>query len=309
MIRYRRRAEGEPTPRITGSISLELFWTITPFFFFLAMFIWGAILFFNEARPPDNAIEIYVVGKQWMWKVQHQGGQREINSLTVPVGQPVKITITSEDVIHDFGLPEFRLKRDAIPGRYTYSWFTATRVGDYHIFCDQYCGTDHSGMVGWVHVLKPEDYETWLTNRAEGSLALQGRKLFLKLQCITCHSADSSARAPVLEGLYGRSVHLSDGRTVLADEAYIRKSILYPAADVVQGWQPIMPTFDGILAEKATSPEDRDNPLANLTQEEALIRLIAYIKSLQPNQTPNRNERFPAPVGAPTTPEQRKKGP
>jgi cytochrome c oxidase subunit 2 len=311
-IRYRRRPDSGPTPRIHGSLGLELFWSIIPFLIFMVMFVWSADIYFDTARAPDDALQVYVVGKQWMWKVQHVDGIREINELHIPVGRPVKITLTSEDVIHDFGIPAFRRKMDAIPGRYMHTWYMPTVIGDYHLFCDQYCGTSHAEMIGWIHVMTPEGYEKWLNNvtspsgvlqpsggRAEGSLALQGRKLFLKLQCVTCHSADEHARAPVLENLYGHSVHLSDGRVVLADEEYIRKSILEPAADVVQGWQPIMPTYQGQLAD----------PSADLTQEEAIIQLIAYLKTLGPGQTPKRTEAFPPPIGAPTKPEERKNRP
>jgi cytochrome c oxidase subunit 2 len=305
-IRYRRRAEGQPTPRILGSLGLELSWSVIPFLVFCVMFVWGADVYFGVARPPDDALQVYVVGKQWMWKVQHEDGQREINELHIPVGRPVKLTLTSEDVVHDFGTPAFRTKIDVIPGRYTHTWYLPTKTGDYHLFCNQYCGTAHAEMVGWIHVMEEDDYQKWLGgarpssgSRATGSLALQGRQLFLKLQCVTCHSADARARAPVLENLYRQPVHLSDGRTVVADEAYIRKSILEPPADVVQGWQPIMPTFKGQLAD----------PKEGLSEEDALIRLIAFIKTLGPGETPKRTEDFPAPVGAPTSREERKKEP
>jgi cytochrome c oxidase subunit 2 len=284
-IKYRRRGDSDQTPRITGARRLEIAWSILPLFAFLVMFGWGASIYFAQARPPADAMEVYVVGKQWMWKIQHPGGQREINTLHVPVNQAVKLTLTSEDVIHDFGLPEFRTKIDVIPGRYVSTWIQPNKVGRFHIFCDQYCGTGHSYMVGEVVVTDADSYADWLDRHADGSLAVEGRKLFLKLQCITCHSADARARAPVLEGLYGRTVNLRDGRTTLADEAYLRESILFPMAKIVQGWEPIMPTFKGQV------------------DEEELIQLIAYIKSLQPGQTPVRNEDFPAPVGAPTTPE------
>jgi cytochrome c oxidase subunit 2 len=304
-LRYRRRAEQGPTPRIEGSMGLEVTWSVIPFIIFCVMFFWGAAIYFDTVRAPDDALQVYVVGKQWMWKVQHVDGAREINELHIPVGRPVKVTFTSEDVIHDFGIPAFRRKIDVIPGRYMHTWYLPTEVGDYHLFCNQYCGTSHADMVGWIHVMKPEDYERWLQNyrppsgsRAEGSLALQGRKLFLKLQCVTCHSADSRARAPVLENLYGREVHLNDGRVVVADEAYIRESILEPAAKVAQGWQPIMPTFKGQLADPSEKPP--------LSEEEALIQLIAYIRTLGPGETPKRTEEFPPPLGAPTKPEERR---
>jgi len=219
-----------------------------------------------------------------MWKVQHPDGQREINQLHIPVGRPVKLTLTSEDVIHDFFVPAFRTKIDVIPGRYVQTWFHPNKVGEYHLFCSQYCGTSHSQMVGKVFVMERDEYREWLDRYAEGSLALEGRKLFLKLQCITCHSADAEARAPVLEGLYGKTVPLRNGRTVLADDGYLRESILYPEAKVVQGWEPIMPTFKG------------------QADEEDLIKLLSYIKSLRPGQTPVRNEEFLPPLGAPKVP-------
>jgi cytochrome c oxidase subunit 2 len=306
IIRYRRSATPGPTPRIAGSVPLELFWTIVPFLVFIFIFIWGADVYFSVTRPPDDAIEVYVVGKQWMWKLQHATGQREINELHVPVNRAVKLTLTSEDVIHDFGTPAFRTKIDVIPGRYTHTWYLPNRVGDYHLFCNQYCGTNHAGMIGWIHVMKEEDYDRWLNgavppigSRADETLALKGRKLFLKMQCVTCHSR-ATQRAPLLEDLYMNTVTLSDGRKVIADDAFIRKSILEPAADVVQGWQPIMPTFKGQLADPTEEPP--------LSEEEALIQLIAFIKTLGPNQTPTRTEEFPAPVGAPTDPASRTGG-
>jgi cytochrome c oxidase subunit 2 len=285
-VRYRRRAGNEQTPRILGSIGLEMAWSIVPLCFFLVMFIWGASVYTAAARPPDDAIEIYVVGKQWMWKVQHQGGQREINKLHVPIHTPIKLTLISEDVIHDFFVPAFRTKIDVLPGRYVTTWFEPTKIGRFHLFCGQYCGTNHAGMIGQVVVMDKDDYGRWLNSRAEGSLALEGRKLFLKLQCVTCHSADSRARAPVLEALYGRTVNLNDGRTVFADEGYIRESILAPRAKIVQGWQPIMPTYKGQLADEQ----------ADLSEEDVLIRLVAFIKALRPGETPVRTEEFPAPV-------------
>lgn len=286
-VRYRRRSEDERTPRIVGSLKLEAFWTIIPAVMFLLVYWWGANVYFAAARPPDDALEIYVVGKQWMWKIQHSGGQREINELHLPVNQNVKLILTSEDVIHDFFVPEFRCKVDVIPGRYQQLWFRPTRVGDYHLFCSQYCGTNHSGMIGTVYVRGEKDYSRWLNGqKADGGLALEGRKLFLKLECDSCHSADSRARAPVLEDLYLRTVHLDNGPPVTADEGYIRESILEPRAKVVQGWKPIMPSYRGQLAD----------PHADLSEEDALIRLVAFIKTLGPGQTPKRTEQFPPPV-------------
>jgi cytochrome c oxidase subunit 2 len=290
-FRYRRRAEDDRTPRITGNNPLEWFWTIAPLFVFLIMFLWGASIYTSVSQPPPDAPEVFVVGKQWMWKIQHPDGQREINQLHLPVGRPVKLILTSEDVIHDFFVPAFRTKIDVIPGRYVQTWFQPTQTGRFHLFCSQYCGTSHSNMVGTVVVMERDEYRTWLDSHAEGSLALQGRKLFLKLQCVTCHSANSRARAPVLEGLHNQLVNLRNGRTVLADDGYLRESILYPEAKVVQGWEPIMPTFKGQV------------------NEEELIQLLAYIKSLRAGQTPVRTEDFPPPLGAPTMPPEGKPRP
>ena len=288
-IRYRRRSPRDRTPRILGSLRLELVWTIVPFLVFMVMFFWGASVFLAIARPPDDALEIFVVGKQWMWKLQHPGGQREINELHVPVGRRVKLLITSEDVIHSFFVPAFRVKQDAVPGRYTQLWFEATKTGRFHLFCAEYCGTYHSGMVGSVVVLEQEEYDAWLARRAEGSPALEGRKLFLKLQCLTCHSADAQARGPSLEGLYGRTVPLRDGRQVVANAAYLRESILRPQAKIVAGFEPTMPSYQGLLADEKEG----------LGQEEALLRLIAYLRSLGPGETPVRTEAFPPPEAKP----------
>ncbi len=227
---------------------------------------------------------MYVVGKQWMWKLQHPEGQREINELHVPVNRPVKLTLTSEDVIHDFFVPDFRAKIDVLPGRYVYTWFQATKIGRFPLYCSQYCGTNHGGMTGFVTVLSPPDYQQWLNSEAEGSLALEGRKLFLKLQCVTCHSGNAKARAPVLENLYGQAVPLKNGQIVTADDTYLRESIVNPEAKVVLGWEPIMPTFRGQV------------------DEEDLIKLIAYIKSLGPGETPVRTEDASPPPVLPPPP-------
>jgi cytochrome c oxidase subunit 2 len=216
-----------------------------------------------------------------MWKFQHPEGQREINELHVPAGRAVKLLLTSEDVIHSFFVPDFRIHMDVLPNRYTSVWFNATRPGTYHLFCSQYCGTNHAGMVGTVHVLEPWEYQDWLHLHAEGSLALQGRKTFLKYRCVSCHSADGQARAPVLEELYGRRVPLRDGGTAVADDEYIRESIYYPGAKVVAGYENIMPTFKGQVSE------------------EEVIELIAFIKSLRRGETPVRVEEFPPPAATP----------
>jgi cytochrome c oxidase subunit 2 len=281
-IKYRRRPNQPAQPSPTGNFRLEVFWTTTPLVAFLTMFVWGAVIYFDAYRPPDDATPIYVVGKQWMWKMQHPEGQREINTLHVAVGRSYKLLMTSEDVIHSFYVPAFRIHMDVLPGRYTSVWFRATKPGSYHLLCSQYCGTNHSGMIGRVIVMEPAEYQDWLNQRAEGSLALEGRKVFLKYRCISCHSADENARAPVLEELFGRRVQLRDGRRVLADEDYIRESIYDPGAKIVAGYENIMPTFKGQVSE------------------EEIYQLIAFIKSLKRGQTPRRVEEFPPPV---TTPE------
>ena len=262
-IRFRRRSPdgvGEP---IHGSLVLELIWTGIPFVIAMVMFAWGASVYFALVRVPDEAMDIYAVGKQWMWKFQHPEGQREINELHVPVNTPVRVLLTSEDVLHDLSFPSFRTKMDAIPGRYTQLWFTATKVGTYHIFCAESCGPRHSGMIGRVVVLPQNEYEAWLGGgAAEGTLAQRGEKLFTQFACVTCHRADSAARGPLLNGVFGHAVSLANGNTVVADAAYVRESILNPTAKVVAGFAPIMPTFQGQVSE------------------EQLLALTEYIKSL-----------------------------
>jgi cytochrome c oxidase subunit 2 len=283
-VRYRRRREDYfPTP-VVGSLALESLWTFIPLALAISMFVWATNVYFRIVRPPDEALEIYVVGRQWMWHVQHPGGQREINALHVPVDTPVRLIMTSEDVIHDFAMPAFRTKQDVVPGRYNFTWFQATRPGRYHLFCAQYCGQEHSKMVGWITVLEQADYEAWLAGeRADQSLALEGQKLFRKLQCITCHSGTADARAPVLEELYGKLVQLEGGKTVLADESYLRESILRPEAKIVDGWRPIMPTFQGQVSEYD------------------LIALVSYLKSLRRGETPPRVEDSRPPDANPKT--------
>jgi cytochrome c oxidase subunit 2 len=278
-IKYRRRSPDERGQPIHGGLKLEITWTVIPLLISLVIFYWGADVFFNVSYPPEDSLEVFVVGKQWMWKVQHPGGQSEINQLHVPVDRPVKVVLISQDVIHDFAVPAFRIKQDVLPGRYTATWFQATKVGTYHLFCDQYCGTNHSAMIGQVVVLSQADFQKWLRGGdrkirgGDFSLAAKGEQLFRKLQCITCHSADARARAPVLEGLYLSEVRLQNGRTVLADDDYLRESILDPDAKIVAGFEPIMPTFQGQV------------------DEEEIRQLIAFIRSLRRGRTPPRTER------------------
>src|SRR5215208_5508118 len=239
-IKYRRRHTDEVGVAIHGSLALELLWTIIPFFITMVMFAWGAKVFFELYRPPAGAMEIHIVGKQWMWKAQHMDGQREINELHVPVGRPVKLTMGSEDVLHSFFIPAFRVKADVIPGRYNVLWFTATKPGRYHLFCAEYCGTKHSGMIGWVEAMEPTDFQAWLSGgRASDSPAAAGEKLFQDLVCSSCHRDDALARAPQLKGLFGSTVQLQNGATAVADEAYIRESIVNPQAKIVNGFLPI----------------------------------------------------------------------
>jgi cytochrome c oxidase subunit II len=275
-VRYRRRSEREVTPAILGSVALELAWTLVPLGIVAVIFVWSAQLFFAINRVPPDAMEIYVVGKRWMWKAQHLTGQREINELHVPVGVPIRVNLTSEDVIHSFYVPAFRVKKDAVPGYYSAAWFEATRPGRYHWFCAEFCGTKHSQMIGSVVVMEPADFQAWLAGSATGSMASVGEKVFTDLGCGTCHRPDSLARGPNLQGLFGKPVQLTNGETVIANETYIRESIVNPAAKVVAGFQPIMPAYQGLIGE------------------EGLMQLIAYIQSLEVGK-PSPSPAAPAP--------------
>jgi len=266
-VKYRRRPDNELAEEQEPPKILEATWIIIPFIFFMGTFVWGSWLYFRIARVPDNALDIYATGKQWMWKFQHPSGQREINELHVPVNRPIRITMASEDVIHSLFFPYFRVKADVLPNRYRTMWFQATKVGRFHIFCAEYCGTLHSGMIGWVDVMEPTDYQKWLAGGSEGSLASQGQQLFQKYACNTCHLDDSTGRCPSLKGVYGSTVVLSDNSTVNADENYVRESILNPQAKIVKGYGPIMPTFQGQV------------------NEDDLLKLLAYVKSLAPPKT------------------------
>jgi cytochrome c oxidase subunit 2 len=262
-VKYRRRNEEELPHVVHTGIALEIVWSVIPFGLTMVMFTWGASIYMRESMPPADALQINVVGKQWMWKLQHMEGQREINELHVPMGRAIKLTMTSEDVIHSFFIPAFRVKQDVVPGKYATEWFRPTKAGKYHLFCAEYCGTKHSGMIGWIYVMEPQEYAAWLNGgRAMGSLAETGEKLFQDLACINCHHLDGSGRCPTLVGVYGRKVQLASGQTITADEAYIRESILQPNAKVVAGYQPIMPTFQGLVTE------------------EGVLSLIEYVKSL-----------------------------
>jgi cytochrome c oxidase subunit II len=268
-LKYRRRHPEEVGADIHGSLVLELTWTIIPLVLALVMFVWGADLFFRLARPPQDSMDIFVVGKQWMWKVQHPSGVREINEMHVPVGRNVRIFLGSEDVLHDYSIPAFRVKMDAVPGRITTLWFNATKPGTYHIFCAEFCGTKHSGMIGSVIAMPPEAYEKWIAGGASGSATNNGEKLFNDpaYACVTCHKSDSTGRGPTLHGVFGSTVPLVGGGKVVADENYLRESIMNPTAKVVEGYAPIMPSFQGTI------------------NEENLMQLIAYIKTLKPTGT------------------------
>ena len=229
----------------------------------MVMFGWGASLYFTISRPPAEALAITVVGKQWMWKFQHPQGPREINQLHIPVGRPVQLTMASEDVIHSVYVPAFRVKMDVVPGRYTSMWFEATQTGTYHLFCAEYCGTSHAGMIGQVTVLTPTAYEAWLSGGTAGeSPVAAGERLFQQLGCQSCHRPDAVGRGPSLQGLFGQTQRLQSGASIVVDEAYVRESILLPNAKIVAGYTPIMPTFQGQISE------------------EGLLQIIAYIRSL-----------------------------
>jgi cytochrome c oxidase subunit 2 len=259
--RFRYRP-GVPAEQIEGSTPLEVTWSTIPFVIFMVIFAWGAVVYFKERTPPADSTEVYVVAKQWMWKLEHAEGQREINELHVPVGRDVKMIMTSQDAIHSFFIPAFRIKQDVLPGRYTVAWFRATKPGTYHLFCAEYCGTQHSGMVGDIVVQEQAQYETWMNGGSTGPLSATGERIFAELGCSTCHRTDTQGRGPNLHGVFGKPVQLEDGRTVTADENYLRECILEPGAKRVKGFQPIMPTFQGLVTE------------------EQVNALVAYIKSI-----------------------------
>jgi cytochrome c oxidase subunit 2 len=268
-LKYRRKSDSHVGERIHGSVLLEIIWTVIPFLIAMVIFGWSSVIYFQIVHPPAETLDIYAVGKRWMWKFQHIDGQREINELHLPVGRAVKLTMSSEDVIHDIFVPAFRVKADAIPGRYTSIWFTPTKPGEYHLFCAEYCGTKHSGMVGKVVVMEPQDYQQWLSGGPnEGSLASRGQKLFQDLACISCHTPEGSGRGPTLQGVFGSEVALSNGTIVTADDNYIRESILRPQVKLVAGYQPQMPTFQGLV------------------NEEGVMALLEYVKSMRKPATP-----------------------
>ncbi len=284
-VRYRRRSADEtpeqpkdsdkmditsmvfPAPAHESS-SLEIIVSLLLFVSTMVMFGWGAKVFVKLSHAPADAMEVLVTGKQWMWKLQHPSGKREINELHVPLGQPVKLTMTSEDVIHSFFVPAFRVKQDVVPGRYTQLWFTPTKLGDYNLFCAQYCGTDHSKMTGWIHVVTPAEYQQWLKGAAANGPQLSpeeaGKALFTAKGCLVCHNPDVPVTlGPKLAGVWGSKVKLMDGSEVLADEDYMRESILNSQAKIVLGFPPVMPLFKGTISE------------------EEVMQLLAYLKTLK----------------------------
>ena len=303
---YASRSTADATPRILGSTRIEVVWTLIPLAFFLSFFVWGVKIFNEQAMYREDAPEYFVVGKQWMWKMIHPEGQREINELHMPVcdlqrdpetgrllDPGIKLTGTSEDVIHDFGIPAFRQKFDVIPGRFITVGYQPTKVGTYHLFCDQYCGMGHSQMIGQIHVLSKADYESWKEgkfrvregkNPVDGSPSWEGRKGFLKFQCNSCHNNEASARCPQLAGSYGQMRPLEDGTMQLFDDEYIRRSIRNPMAQIAAGWKGIMPAYQ-----------------VSQMDEVELRNLVMYIKSLKKGERlPDRTEMAPSPIGAPT---------
>jgi cytochrome c oxidase subunit 2 len=286
MIKYRRRRADEVGEEIEGAMKLEIAWTVIPFLISMVIFAWGAKLYYQMYTPPAEAMEIFITGKQWMWRAQHPDGQREINMLHLPVGRRVKLTMTSEDVIHSYFIPAFRTKADVVPGRYTTLWFEPTKPGTYHLFCAEYCGTQHSGMIGSVVVMEPAAYQAWLSGGAgESSPAAAGQKLFASLACNTCHKEEDGGRGPKLVGVYGTQVKLDNGSTVVADDSYIRESILNPKAKIISGYTGIMPTFQGQVSE------------------EQILQLIAYIKSIGPKQDSAGATTPPAQTASPGAPQ------
>jgi cytochrome c oxidase subunit II len=270
LFKYRRGKEADRQPLHLPETMIEVTWTLIPMVVFTGLFAWGANVYWTIERPPADAMEINVVGKQWMWKIEHPEGNREIDRLHVPLGRNIKLTLASQDVIHSFFLPAFRIKQDVVPGRYSTLWFKASKLGTFHLFCSEYCGTHHSAMVGSLIVMTPDAYQQWLTHNAPGpSLAQDGERLFRSYGCSGCHVQSTIVHAPALEGLYGRAVPLQSGQIVTADEAYLRDSILLPAKDIAGGYTNDMPSFQGHLSE------------------DDLLKIIAYIKSIS-DTTPQK---------------------
>jgi cytochrome c oxidase subunit 2 len=276
-FKYQRKRSDEIGVPIHGDLRLEIAWIVLPFFLLLAMFGWGAAIYVDYRHTPADTLDIYVIGKQWMWKLQQPDGHKEINELHVPVNRNVRLIMGSEDVIHDFSIPAFRVKMDVVPGHYNNMWFRPTKTGRYHFFCSQYCGTNHAVMGGWVTVMEPDEYAKWLSGTAgSGDPVAVGEKLYSELACNTCHTADGKGRGPSYLGVYGSKVKLADGSTVVADDSYIRESILQPNARIVAGFQPVMPSFQGLVTE------------------DQILALTAYIKSMKDQPPPGKSAAEPA---------------
>ena len=273
LFKYRRGKKANRKPLTVSTNKIEVTWTIIPTFIAMGMFAWGADVYFYQEVPPADTLDINVIGKQWMWKIEHEEGNREIDELHIPVNRPIKLTLASEDVIHSFFVPAFRVKQDVVPGRFTTEWFTATRIGAYDFYCSEYCGAGHADMRGKIYVMSPNDYAEWLASgRPRDTLAQTGEKLFRELGCSGCHENSSAVHAPPLEGLYGKLVPLSDGSFTRADDKFIHDKILFPSSEVPAGYQPVMPSFQG-----------------RVTQEE-LLELVSYIKSISNESPPNKSQ-------------------
>ncbi len=263
LFKYRRNKRANRGPVHLSTTRIEVTWTVIPLLLGLGLFAWGAQIYFEMQRVPDAGRDVYVVGKQWMWRIQHSTGRQEINELHIPLGETILFTLASEDVIHSFYIPAFRIKQDVVPGRYLSQWCRATKPGKYRLFCAEFCGTEHSKMTGWVHVMEPAEYQKWLVQGGPPEpLAAVGERLYRETGCSGCHSGSSIVRAPPLEGLYGRPVPLESGEVVIADDKYIRDSILLPQLQITAGYEPVMPTFQSVLSE------------------EQVLQLVVYIKSL-----------------------------
>lgn len=261
--KYRKGSRADRSNPVSSNHLLEVFWIGVPLAISMVIFAVGTVVYYQMFQVPSDASEVYAMGRQWMWQIEHPGGKREINELHVPLGQPVKLLLSSQDVIHSFYVPAFRVKQDAVPGRFTSMWFQPDKVGKYHMYCAEYCGTKHSGMIGWIVVMEPADYQRWLeTGPSTTPMATSGEQLFKSYGCSGCHGVNSTVRAPLLDGVYGHSVPLDGGTIVTADERYIRDSILLPASQVVAGYKPVMPTYQGRI------------------KEDELLKIIAYIKAL-----------------------------
>lgn len=264
-----RRTEANPvaTSHITHSTTLELLWTIIPLILCVIIFWWGYKDFLSMGTPPGSALEIRVIGKKWLWQFEYpKEGVKTLGELVVPVNRPIRLVMGSEDVLHSFFLPNFRIKRDVLPNRYTRLWFQAERMGNFQIFCTEYCGDGHSAMLATLRVVSEAEYQEWLhggSGDSDEPLPELGKKLYTKNACNTCHSIDGSPSVgPTWKGMYGHKVSLDGGASVDVDDAYIKESIENPKAKIVKGFQPVMPTYAGVLRERE------------------MLAIIEYMKSL-----------------------------